>query len=38
MKLRTFLGLSGYYRQFVMDYSEVAKVLTDLTHEDAKWK
>jgi hypothetical protein len=28
----------GYYHQFVKDYSEVAKVLTDLTHEDAKWK
>jgi hypothetical protein len=37
-KLRTFLNLSGYYRQFVKDYSEVAKVLTDLTHKDAKWK
>jgi hypothetical protein len=37
-KMRTFLGFSGYYRQFVKGYSEIAKVLTDLTHEDAVWK
>jgi hypothetical protein len=37
-KLRTFLGLSGYYRQFVKNYSEIVKILTDLTREGAVWK
>ena len=36
-KLKTFLGLTGYYRQFVKDYSKVAQVLTDLTKDDAEW-
>ena len=36
-KLKTFLGLTGYYRQFVKDYSKMAQVLTDLTKDDAEW-
>lgn len=36
-KLKTFLGLTGYYRQFVKDYSKIAQGLTDLTHDDVPW-
>ena len=32
--VRSFLGLSGYYRRFVEGYSGVAAPLSDLTHKD----
>jgi hypothetical protein len=40
-ELRSFLGLSGFYRQYIKDYSEVALPLTDMTKkklpEKLKW-
>ena len=39
--VKVFLGLSGYYRKFIPDYSAVAAPLTDLTRRSApnvvKW-
>lgn len=40
--VRSFLGIGGYYRKFVKDYSTIAAPLTDLTRkeqpEKIKWK
>jgi hypothetical protein len=37
-EVKSFLGLSGYYRQYVKDYSKVAEPLTDLTQLNIKWE
>ncbi|KAK4390158.1 Transposon Tf2-12 polyprotein, partial [Sesamum angolense] len=37
-KVRSFLGLAGYYRRFVKDFSMVAKPLTNLVKKNAPFK
>nr|GEW32277.1 reverse transcriptase domain-containing protein [Tanacetum cinerariifolium] len=35
-QIRQFLGLAGYYRRFIKDFSKIAKSLTILTQKDKK--
>ncbi|GBG66614.1 hypothetical protein CBR_g64885 [Chara braunii] len=37
-EMRSFLGMTGYYRNFVKNYSIVAAPLTDLTRLDTPWE
>ncbi|KAL6738274.1 hypothetical protein Aduo_011837 [Ancylostoma duodenale] len=37
-QLRTFLGLCGYYRKFVLNFSKIAQPMYDLTSQKAPWK
>ena len=36
-EVRSFLGLCGYYRRFIADYSHIAKPLTRLTEKEYKF-
>ena len=36
-QVRSFLGLAGYYRRFLANYSRVALPLTELTKDDVTW-
>lgn len=36
--VKSFLGMTGYYRKFIQSYSRVALPLTNLTADDAKWR
>ncbi|GBG76419.1 hypothetical protein CBR_g22167 [Chara braunii] len=37
-EMRSFLGMTDYYRNFVKNYSRVAAPLTDLTRLDTPWE
>ena len=36
-KIRSFLGLDGYYRRFIEDFSRIAEPMTRLTWKEAKF-
>ena len=36
-EIRSFLGLSGYYRKFIEDFSPLAAPMTRLTRKEAKF-
>ncbi|GKF21649.1 hypothetical protein Tco_0070287, partial [Tanacetum coccineum] len=37
-KIRLFLGLAGYYRRFIANFSKIAKPLTSLTQKYKKYE
>ena len=36
-EIRSFLGLAGYYRRFIQDFSKIASSLTALTKKNSKF-
>jgi hypothetical protein len=36
-KVRSFLSLAGYCRRFILDFSKIAKPMTQLLHKDVKF-
>jgi hypothetical protein len=37
-QIRSFLGLAGYYRRFIPNFSKIAKLMTQLLEKEAKFK
>ena len=36
-QIRQFLGLAGYYRHFILDFSKIAQPMTKLLQKEAKF-
>jgi hypothetical protein len=36
-EVQSFLGLAGYYRRFILDFSKIAKPMTRLLQKDEKF-
>jgi len=36
-EIRSFLGLAGYYRRFILDFSKIVKPMTSLLQKDKKF-
>jgi hypothetical protein len=37
-QIRSFLGLAGYYRQFISDFSRISKSMTELLKKEVKFE
>ena len=37
-EIRSFLGLAGYYRRFIEDFSRIAATMTRLTRKEVKFE
>ncbi|GKF75611.1 putative reverse transcriptase domain-containing protein [Tanacetum coccineum] len=38
LEIRSFLGLVGYYRRFIVNFSKITKTLTSLTQKNQKYE